>query len=134
MSDYVKPSSPAFDAAFPLRYAGKDETVHDFVVREGWMWVVMLKTGEVVAFDPDDVDPGRYGVKDAGVLRNLVSGGPENVAAFALEHAWFAREVGRSTWTAPQPDRLAALRAVYHRQEAERAARPDIDLMQFLGD
>lgn len=110
----------------------KDDEFHEFVVRHGWFWNVMLLNGTEYAFDPDDVDPCRYGFTTADAFRNLVAGAPESVATFNCVEGWHARPKGMSTWTPRAATRADAVREAYFRQEAERARHKDVDMSKFF--
>lgn len=116
----------------PFRPYAKDDELDGLSVRYGWFWLLDLHEGAPVAFDPDLVDPCRYGVTDATAFQNLVSGGPANVKSFECVEGWFARTTHESTWTGRHDDRVEALREAYARREAERARHADVDMSKFF--
>lgn len=124
MTDIVQP---------PPRPYAADEQIHGFNVRFGWFWNVKVAGKPVVSFDPDLVDPARYGVKDASAFTNLIARDEiPQITWFQAMEGWHARSVGSSLWTPCAGDRLEALREAYKRQEEERAryaARGGDDLL-----
>ncbi|AXQ68431.1 hypothetical protein HOT99_gp186 [Caulobacter phage CcrBL10] len=97
----------------------RDEEIHGFVVRYGWFWNVVMLNGDILAFDPDDVDPCRYGVTDKDAFRNL-AGPVETIVSYECVQGWHAKAKHLSGWTERHDDRLEALRTAYRRLEAQR--------------